>query len=92
MIRRCSILLFTLLFTLVKSNTFYLDCDNITQQQNYFEQERIAFGIDNNELPFDFTNVRVSNVSYYPMSCRENTTFIRNVGIDTEYNNIYQLY
>ena len=83
-------ILFIFLFMIyVNANSFYLDCDNITQQQLYFESERIAFGVD--DIPLDFTRINIQNVThYYPMTCRENSTHIRYVGIDTPYDNVFQ--
>jgi hypothetical protein len=45
----------------------YLDC-NVLQKQ-YFENERIAFGVDDRQTPFEIAYYMNSNMSYLPTTC-----------------------
>ena len=83
-------IVFLLFIKFISANQLYLDCDNAIQQQEYFEQERIAFGIEADVKPFDFTGIGIHNVTYYPATCRTNSNELRYVGVNTNLDNIFQ--
>jgi hypothetical protein len=59
------------LFVLCQSiNPFYLPCDNIQAQQEYFERERKLFAIGDAKQPFNLTNIIPDHEPYFPMTCK----------------------
>ncbi len=54
-------------------NPFYLRCDDIQAQKAYFENERIAFGIDSSIATFNATIAFNGIPEYFPVSCRDSS-------------------